>query len=180
MLTRHEAKVKQYKKWEKVLNDTELNHLHTELLYQLNTWNEYFKDRVLADIGNVWLLVFSNKGLKKINYGNNKDYKDFYSETKLFALGGYILLYPTVKKAKYDFIDVCDTVFSNLQLLQLMIKHIEKRKRILPLHIIKSSAGYWRKYLKLNYYLETNNDIETFLTTVERECDWEVLFTNEC
>jgi len=177
MLTRRDARVKQYKNWEKVLNDAELNHLHTELLYQLNTWNEYFKERVLSNIGNVWLLVFSSKGLKKINYGNNKEYEDFYSETKLFALGGYILLYPTIRKSKYDFIDVCDTVFSNLQLLQLMIKHIEKRKGVLPLHIIKSSAGYWKKYLKTNYQLETKDDIDAFLTTVERPCDWSALFT---
>lgn len=168
---------KQFKKWKKILNDTELNHLYTELLYHLDIWNEYYKNKVLSNIDNVWLLVFSNKELKKINYKSN-EHKEFYSKTKLPALGGYILLYPTIRNAKYDFIDVCDTVFANLQLLQCMITHIEKyKKKLLPLNIIKSSTGYWKKYLKRNYQLETN--IETFLNTLERPCDWSAI-TNEC
>jgi len=93
--------IKQFKKWKKILNDTELNHLYTELLYQLDTWNEYYKNKVLSNIDNVWLLIFSNKELKK--YERN-EHKEFYSKTNLPALG-----------AKYDFIDVCDTVFTNLQ-----------------------------------------------------------------
>lgn len=169
-LTKYEARVKKFGSWKKMLRDYEYSHIKSELDYELNAWNEYFKDRVLKNIDHVWVLIFSYKGLKKIYNDKSNSYRSFYDETRVFALGCYVLLYPTIRGSKYDFIDVCDTCIANHNLLNFTIKQIEKKKgkRILPLHIIKSSVKYWKKYLE-QFEID---DYNLFLKSLSRECDW--------
>jgi hypothetical protein len=173
-----ESRVKTFQGWSKVLSSSELNHILTELLYTLNDWNEYFKERVMDSLENVYLLIFTYKGLQKIKFDENTDaaYTSFYNETKTIALGGYILLYP--KSDTFLYIDVCNTCIPNLNLLRYMIKKIEskRKKRILPFHIIPSSTRYWEKYLNQEYGLKTREEATEF--SKHLDVNWASLFTN--
>lgn len=80
----------------------------------------------------------------------------------------------------FRYIELIDTFISENNLAIKMIKAYKKqyRKPVLPNHIIPTSATFWQKYLREEFKLTTQKEMEDFIQkySIEGYVSWGHLY----
>lgn len=122
-------------------------------------------------------------------YGVLRNYDNMYvsiipkekNDKKIGLILSYIIVLKEWGKP-FRFIELLDSFYNNNNLgFRMMEKYMKQySKKLIPLHIIKCSVNYWKKYFKKYFNIETIDEFKTFieihnLNTYENKISWENL-----
>jgi hypothetical protein len=129
-------------------------------------WKDPAANTIIDNFDNLYVLLIKNKYLNELKEHIEHDIYDYLIKNELDYVAGYVLFCDNRKQNKIRYVDFCDSIIPNFNIVNCIINHYANRykmKVITPFEILPSATGYWCKYFQRNYGINDKDEFNEFI-----------------